>query len=102
MNHWGWYWGIKNKHVPRRFLNKHFDEIDSFSMYRNELLVGFVLESEDRISLTVPRYNLVARLFDDYSLRVTFDGESYIIPVQKKPCNYGGFYYFFHCPRCDK
>lgn len=102
MNHWGWYWRIKKQHKPKALCSRLiFSEIDSFNMFKNKELVRLVKESKDRICLIIPRYNLTATMQDDNSLIVNFDNGSYIIPVEKKACNYGGFYHFFHCPRCQ-
>lgn len=99
MTHWGWYWKIKKQHKPKS-LCSCFMEIDSFSMFKNAELVRLVKESKDRISLMVPGYDLIATLQDNNSLDVRFKGGAYTIPVEQKPCYFGGFYYFFHCPAC--
>lgn len=101
MTHWGWYWKIKRKHEPKALCNSwHFSEIDSFRMFKNKELIQLIKESSNRTSFEIPSYNLKATLLDNDSLNVTYNNGSYIIPVEKKPCNYGGYYYFFHCPKC--
>jgi hypothetical protein len=103
MTHWGWYWKVKQKHRPKLLCEQFsLTEINSFDMFKNRELVDLVRSSDDRISFEMPRYNLRAVLMPDDSLSVTYDGGSYIIPVEKKPCNYGGFYYFFRCPQCNE
>lgn len=100
--HWGWYWNVKRGHTPKaRCSWQRFSTIDSFSMFKNTALLNMIKQSKDRISLTIPEYNLTAILNDDDSLAVQFDGGSYVILVEKKSCNFGGFYYFFRCPGCN-
>lgn len=100
MTHWGWYWKIKKKHTPKE-LCSWFWELDSFDMFKNQELVMLVKESKDRICLEILSYNLIASLQDNDSIAVTYNHGSYIIPTEKKPCNFGGYYYFFHCPQCN-
>ena len=103
MTHWGWYWKIKRKHKPKALCSRiDFSEIDSFSMFKNKELVQLVRDSKDRLSLEIPQYELKAVLLDDDSLNVTFEGGSYVIPVEKKSCNFGGYSCFFRCPLCTK
>ena len=101
MAHWFWYWKIKKQHTPRKSCS-NFDLIDSFSMYNNYKQVRSVRASADKCSLYIPRYELKAYLQDDDSLLVNYQNGSYLIPVEKKQCNFGGFYYFFRCPLCNK
>lgn len=100
MMDWGRYWRMK-KHAPKPlcFWNSFF-EIDSFKMFKNKRLVQLAKESTNRISFMIPKYDLTAILQDDNTLSVQFSGGSYVIPVEQKSCNYGGVYYFFHCPEC--
>ena len=103
MTHWGWYWKVKKKHKAKPLCSGFWlVEIDSFDMFKNKEGIEWVKNSVDRISFQVPRYNLKARLMDDESLAVEFSGGSYTIPVEKRLCNYGGFYRFFHCPACKR
>jgi hypothetical protein len=102
MTHWGWYWKVKLKHKPKAICQQFsLIAINSFSMFRNKKLVDLVRNSVDRISFKVPCYNLTAVLMPDDSLSVTYNGGSYIIPVEKRVPNYGGLCYYFHCPQCD-
>lgn len=101
MTHWGWYWKVKKQHSPKPLCSSfEFLEIDSFDMFRNKEIIHLIKESKDRIALQIPKYNFIATLQDDNSLKVRCNKFSYIIPVEKKPCNYGGFYHFFCCPLC--
>lgn len=75
--------------------------IDSFQMYQRSRL-EVMLQSSDYHSLRVPAFDLDAYLQNDYSLLVRYRSGSYIIPVERKPCNFGGCYYFFRCPCCSK
>lgn len=102
--HWGWYWRIKRKHKPKPICEAYKSlELDSFSMFRNySQQVQLIRESAEKCSLYIPRYDLKAYLQDDDSLLVKYNAGTYIIPVEKKSCFYGGYYYFFHCPRCSK
>jgi hypothetical protein len=103
MTHWGWYWKVKRKHKRKALCSWFtFSEIDSFDMYKNQQLVQFVRESKDHVSLIIPQYNLRATLLENDDLHVVYNNGSYIIPVEKKPCNFGGFYHFFHCPQCGR
>ena len=101
MTHWGWYWKLKSKHKAKSLCTR-FIEIDSFAMFKNKQGLALVRSSQDRVSFEVPRYQLRAILMPDDSFNVSYVGGSYRIPVEKKPCNYGGFYRFFHCPQCDR
>lgn len=100
--HWGYYWKIKRKNYETKALCDWHELIDSFKMFKNQEMIQLTKESIDRTSITIPRFSLKAILLDNDSLSVTYRDGSYIIPVKKKPCNYGGYYYFFHCPQCSK
>lgn len=103
MTHWGWYWKVKKRHKPRTSCSAFWlNEIDSFDMYNKYYQVEAVRNSSSKCSLEIPAYNLKAYLQDDDSLFVRFYQGHYSIPVEKKPCNFGGHYYFFHCPQCKK
>lgn len=102
MTHWGLYWKRKTGYTPKKVCSRfEFCELDSFAMFKNQELVKLVKESMDRICLEIPEYNLVAVLQDDDSIMVKFNNGSYTIVTEKKPCNFGGYYYFFHCPQCS-
>lgn len=104
MTHWGYYWKIKRSdYITKALCDWWPDTLDSFNMFnkKNRAVVQMIKES-DRVSITIPSLNLVALLKDDDSLSVTYQDGNYVIPVEKKPCNYGGNYYFFRCPQCSK
>ncbi|MDR3549934.1 MAG: hypothetical protein P4L31_00845 [Candidatus Babeliales bacterium] len=84
----------------RKKLCSWFDEIDSFNMFKYKEGLEWVRNSADRICFEIFQYKLKARLMDDYSLDVSYDNGTYIITIEQKPCNFGGSYYFFHCPSC--
>ncbi|MBP6869811.1 hypothetical protein KBC04_02935 [Candidatus Babeliales bacterium] len=76
--------------------------LDSFAMFKNKHLVDSIKTSTDRISFSIPEYNLIARLQDDNSFNVQFNEGSYIIKVEQKATNLGNaYYFFFHCPECS-
>jgi hypothetical protein len=90
--HWGWYWNIKKKHTRRKTCSSK-TVIDSFKILQHENYVGF----------KIPQFEILAVRFDDH-LKITFrkrKEHSYSVPIDKRPCNYGGFRYFFRCPLCD-
>lgn len=92
---------IKTRQKPKaRCSWQCFSPIDSFAMFKNRSLVQLTKQSKDRICLMIPRYDLIATYQDDNNLHVRFRDGFYIIPVEQKTCNFGGFYYFFHCPVC--
>lgn len=101
MTHWGWYWKVKRKHKPKKLCSS-LAVIDSFEMFKYKEGLEWVRSSKDRICFKVFQNNVIAKLMDDYSLNVSYDRGSYIISAEKKTCNFGGHYYFFHCPQCDK
>jgi hypothetical protein len=92
--HWGWYWWIKKKHIPKPTCGAYETlELDSFSMFRNySQQVQSVRDSADKCTLSIPSYDLNAYLQDDDSLLVKYNAGTYIIPVERKPCYYGGYY----------
>ncbi len=95
-------WTVRKRRNPKSLCSwACFEEIDSFAMFKNKELVRLVKESKDRVCLIIFKNSLVATLQDDDSLRVCFSGGSYTISVEKRPCHYGGHYYFFHCPACN-
>jgi len=84
--------------IPKR--NK-FIEIDSFVMFKNKEQIDLLKAGNDRTAFMIPRYELTAILQDDNSFQVQFLGCVYTIKVERKPTNFGGHYYFFHCPKCE-
>ncbi len=97
MTHWGWYWKVKKQHKPRKSCSA-FITIDSFEMFRNKEGVEWC---RNKVAYEIPRYNLKAILLNS-SYQVEYNEGSYSILFEQQACNYGGFRYFFHCPRCDK
>ncbi len=103
MAHWGWYWKIKKQHTPRVSCeNMGLMEIDSFKMFNNYQQVEAARKTHDKCSLYIPKYDLKAYLQEDDGLLVEYRNGTYVIPVEHKPCNYGGYCYFFNCPLCNK
>lgn len=91
MTHWGWFWSVKNKHIPRTSCAK-LTSIDSFKLLSDKS-TGFSVQPLD-----------IKAVSKDDSLQVTYrnhKASTYTIPVDKLPCNYGGFRYFFKCPLCQ-
>lgn len=101
MMNWSWYWHTKRRHTPKALCSQ-FIEINSFDLFKNQQTLGLIKASHNRISLQIPQFDLTAKIMDDDSLSVSYNAGFYVIPVEKKSCNYGGFYRFFHCPQCDK
>lgn len=90
--HWGWYWKIKKQHQPRTLCSK-LASIDSFKLLKNNAFSGF----------TVQPIDIKAKLHED-GLHVTYGNRathSYIIPIEKLPCHFGGFRSYFCCPLCQ-
>lgn len=90
MTHWGWYWRIKKNHTPKDCC-LWMNPLNSFELFKNKQRIKLIKESPARICFEIPLYNLKAILMDNDSLNVFYRQGSYIIPVEKKPCNYGGF-----------
>lgn len=92
MAHWGWYWKVKKKHVARTSCSI-LSKIDSFKLLHKGA-IGFKIEPLNHNAVIV-----------DDQIRVTYGKHkksSYSIPIDKQPCNYGGFRYFFKCPLCQQ
>jgi hypothetical protein len=97
MTHWGWYWSVKRKHKPKA-LCSWFVTMNSFELFNNRYLRYIELGQP---MYSVPRFNLSLTMGEN-SLHATHNGGTYDIPVERKLCNFGGSYFFFHCPKCDK
>jgi hypothetical protein len=92
MTHWGWYWKVKKKHMARLLCSK-LTTIDSFKMFKNKEFSGFRVDPVD-----------INAHLTDKGLKVSYGqnkGYFYMISVDKQPCQYGGFRYFFKCPLCQ-
>lgn len=91
MTHWGWYWHVKKRHIPKA-LCENFFCLDSFTLFQNHDCLGFNIRGCD--------YELIAKLRGD-RLEVSTNYSFYIIPIERQGCYFGGERYFFHCPKCD-
>ncbi|HRN78581.1 MAG TPA: hypothetical protein PLU71_05030 [Candidatus Dependentiae bacterium] len=101
--HWWWYWKIKKQHESKAVCsNRELLELDSFQMYNNYEQALGVRQSTDKCSFWIPLYELKAYLQDDDSLLVIYRDGTYTIPIERMSCNFGGYYYFFRCPKCNK
>lgn len=93
MAHWGWYWKVKKKHVARKLCSSLIS-IDSFKFYKNNTMGGFSVQPlEVNAEPTSNHLKITYRKRKEYS---------YLIPIEKQPCNYGGYRSFFKCPLCQK
>lgn len=103
MAHWGWYWNVKLRgYIPQKTCSSFWlCEIDSFKMFNKRIMDLFLKYSQTQILLEIPRYKLTISLQDDNSLNVVYVDGNYIIPTERKSCNFGGFYTFFCCPQCN-
>ncbi len=93
MTHWGWYWKVKKKHCARKICSNLLS-IDAFKLYKGNTMTGFGVSPLDIRADARPDH-----------LKITYrkrKEHSYTIPIDKLPCNYGGFRYFFKCPLCEK
>ena len=91
-NHWGWYWKVKENHQARTLCSKLLS-IDSFKLLRSPDFERFKVEP---IAIN-------AVLHED-GLHVTYrnrKNHTYIIPIEKQLCHFGGFRYLFRCPLCQ-
>lgn len=80
MTHWGWYWNVKLNHTPKALCSSSsFHDIDSFSMYKQQVIIKMIKESQNREVLWIPSYNLKASLMDNDSLRVVYNTGSYFL-----------------------
>jgi hypothetical protein len=97
--HWGWHWKVKLKHQPKKLCSQLLS-IDSFDLLKKSLIQQFL----NKTILEIPSNNLSVTFFSDHLL-VDFINNilgSYRILLEEKSCNYGGSYYFFHCPCCQR
>jgi len=98
MTHWGWYWRVKLSWYKPKGLCSWYTTIDSFEMFKIKEAIEWCI---NKVAYEIPQYKLKATLLSN-SYQVEYDGGSYSIPYEKQACNYGGFRYFFHCPRCNQ
>lgn len=93
MTHWGWYWKIKKKHVPR-IICSNLPSIDSFKYYKNTMMMGFTVQPLEIKGTPTPDYLIITyRKHKDFT---------YKIPIEKQSCNYGGIRSYFKCPLCHQ
>lgn len=93
MAHWGWFWKVKKKHLSKTICSQ-LPSIDSFQLYKSNSKRGFSIQPLE----------LKAEAYDTH-LKISYRNQkkhSYVIPVEKLACNYGGFRYFFNCPLCRR
>jgi hypothetical protein len=93
MAHWGWYWKVKKKHASRVLCSK-LTSIDSFKIFKSSPSNGFTVQPLE-----------IKAVVNGDSLQITYCNRkqtAYQIPIDKLPCNYGGFRYYFRCPLCAK
>jgi hypothetical protein len=91
--HWGYYWKVKKKHIPRTLCSK-LNSIDSFKFYKNNTMRGFTISPIDVRADAYPHY-----------LKITYRNRkksSYKIAIERQASTYGGFRCFFKCPLCKK
>ncbi len=91
--HWGWYWKIKRWDYIAKAVCEAYEseELDSFSMFNDyQRQVKPIRETSDKCILHIPGYDFKAYLQDNDDLLVLYRDGSYTIPVERKPCNYGG------------
>lgn len=86
--------------IPKSFHSQNLYTLDSFTMFKNQEVFNLIKTNPQKISFTIPQYDLIARLHDNH-LQVQYNQGSYVIKVEKKATNFGGYYFFFHCPKCD-
>ncbi|MCK4264764.1 hypothetical protein KAW80_00215 [Candidatus Babeliales bacterium] len=89
MTHWGWYWKVKKKHNSRNLCSDLL-QIDSFKFFKENTILNFKVSPLEVKAKATPN-----------NLEVSYRNHkncSYSIGVEKLPCNYGGFRYFFKCP----
>lgn len=80
MTHWGWYWKIKNQHIPKTLCSQ-LPRVDSF----------FVAQQAQKQQQGVPDH-----------CTIMHNGLTQNIIIEHKACFYGGFRHFFLCPQCSQ
>jgi hypothetical protein len=88
MTHWGWYWKVKKRHIPKKLCDSLLC-IDSFSLFKNKNFSGFTINNE--------KYPIKA-VFQENEFIITTNSKNYCISVEKEACHFGGFRYFLRCP----
>lgn len=94
--HWGWYWRVKKAYNPRKSCN-NTPEIDSFVLYR------YIRKTGSRIfTISALGNNSRFELNENDNFTVTCDRNAYEIRTENFKGNFGGSYYYFLCPCCNK
>lgn len=91
--HWGWYWKVKKKHLPKTLCSK-LSALDASMVFKRSDFSWFRVEP----------MGIKARLVDD-AFEVTYGkqkNKAYKIKIDKQSCNYGGYRYYFRCPLCQR
>lgn len=104
MTHWGWYWKYRNTKPIRGLCEwQSLNEIDSFQMFKFKEGIEWVKNSSDKLLFEIfSPYRLKVFLLDNALKMQKGDSGAYVIPIEEKPCNYGGTYRFFRCPMCKR
>lgn len=94
MTHWGWHWKVKLKHTPKDLVSNYVT-INSFQLCKKNIK-----------SFSYAPHHINAKHLEN-CFEVNFyndptKGSFYKIPIEKQPCHFGGFRYFFHCPNCNR
>jgi len=87
MRNWYRYWR-RIGHVPKKLCEEHVC-LDSFKIFKTKNFCSLIISKAD-FSTVVTR--------NGENLQVIAGDLKYIIPVEKQPCQFGGFRYFLRCP----
>ncbi len=87
MTHWGWYWRVKKKH-KRKPLCSSLTCLDSFAVFKKKI-TKFAINDEHETKGTLM----------DSGFKIATKDKTYLVPVEKQPCYFGGFRYFLRCPK---
>lgn len=95
MAHWGWYWGVKKKHIAKRLCSS-LANIDSFQLQKANSMKIFYIQSNSTTVVTGVEHK------DHLKINIGKQAQTaYEIPIDKIPCHYGGFRPYFRCPLCN-
>lgn len=90
MTHWGWYWRVKKKHTPKALCSQ-FTCLDSFVYFKQKGAYSFTVSNS--------KFSVEGKIEGD---KFVVNGtRNYEIPIEKRPCRFGGFCYYLHCPLCN-
>ena len=87
MTHWGWYWK-RIGHKPKSLCSS-YSCLDSFKVFKNKDL--------ESLKFSNSKFSAELVLEGDHFI-VTVGDLKYKIPVEKQPCQFGGYRYFLRCP----